>query len=154
MTERGFSPESSENNIERKEKTSFVQNDWVDIGIVDVEIDKINLTDSWVHSTSDFHKVSYEEMRQGLEDLQKVVHPAVDQGATGDDFGQIDQANSRDYSHGYQRIYDAFYGEGSIRLTRVGDKYEVTNGYHRLFVAKEMGMKTIPARVIQKRFEF
>lgn len=145
--------DSEDNHIESAESSQFAQNDWVDIGIVDVDLAKIDLSDSPVHGPDDFHKVSYEEMKDGFEKLQNDVLPAVEQGANGDDFWQMDQERSSEYREGFQRVYDAFYGDSSIRLTKVDDHYEVVNGYHRLYVAKEMGLSSVPARVIQNRFQ-
>jgi hypothetical protein len=36
-----------------------------------------------------------------------------------------------------------------IRLTKIGDKCTVENGYHRLTVAKELGLHSIPASVVE-----
>ena len=121
---------------------------WVDTGIQMVDLDLIDLSDSPVADTGDFHKVSAQEMQEGLRKLQDVVAPAVAQGADGDYFSRLDAAQGLDYAHGYRRIYDAFYGQDCIRLDKVGDRYQVVNGYHRLFLARQMGMKTLPARVI------
>ncbi|HIC87994.1 MAG TPA: hypothetical protein EYP04_01110 [Anaerolineae bacterium] len=35
-----------------------------------------------------------------------------------------------------------------MRLNKMGDRYQVVNGYHRLFIARQLGIKTVPARVI------
>ena len=75
------------------------------------------------------------------------MRPAVRQGADGDDFARLDAERGLAYEHGYRRVYDAFYGNDAIRLERVGDTYQVVNGYHRLFVARELGLATVPARV-------
>ncbi len=121
---------------------------WVDTGIQTVSLDQIDLSDSPVTGTGDFQKVSAQEVTEGFRKLQDVVAPAVAQGADGDYFSQLDAAQGLDYAHGYRRIYDAFYGQGAIRLDKVGDRYQVVNGYHRLFIARQLGIKTIPARVI------
>lgn len=121
---------------------------WVNTGIQIVDLDLIDLSDSPVADTGDFHKVSAQEMQEGLRKLQDVVMPAVAQGADGDYFSQLDAAQGLDYAHGYRRIYDAFYGQDCIHLDKVGDRYQVVNGYHRLFLARQLGIKTLPARVI------
>ena len=49
---------------------------------------------------------------------------------------------------GYHNIYRVFYGDEAIALEKMGNGYRVLNGYHRLTVAKELGLTTIPARVV------
>ena len=75
------------------------------------------------------------------------MRPAVEQGAGSDYFAHLDAERGIDYSRGFQRVYDAFYGNDAIRLDRVGDTYQVVNGYHRLYVAKQIGISIVPARV-------
>lgn len=124
---------------------------WVDTGIQMVSIDQINLSDSPVANTGDFHKVSAQEMVEGFRKLQDRVAPAVAHGADADYFSQLDATQGLDYAHGYRRIYDAFYGQGAIRLDKIGDRYQVINGYHRLFLARQLGIKTLPAQVIARQ---
>jgi len=124
---------------------------WVDTGIQMVSLDQVDLSDSPVADVGDFHKVTAQEMQEGLRKLQDVVAPAVAQGADGDYFSRLDVAQGLDYAHGYRRIYDAFYGQDCIRLDKVGDRYLVVNGYHRLFVARQLGIQSLPARVMAPR---
>lgn len=126
------------------------EEEWVDRGIQDVPVNQVDLSDSSVENPDDFSKVSHSEMVEGFIKLQRVVRPSVEQGADGDYFSRMDQEQGLDYQHGYQRVYDAFYGDSAIRLGKVDDNYDVTNGYHRLAVARELGFKTVPARVIEK----
>jgi len=123
---------------------------WEERGILDVSIERVDLSDSHVKGKSDFYKVSYEEMKEGIRKLESVVRPAVQSGANGDYFSQMDAKQGLDHEHGYRRIYDAFYGDTAIRLEKVGNTYNVVNGYHRLLIATEMGLKNMPARVIAK----
>jgi hypothetical protein len=146
------SPDNYESKVENHFDGSDPNGDWVDRGVIDVDVRKINLSDSSVHGPEDFKKVSHEDMVNGFNKLENEVRPAVRSGADKDYFFQSDQANQLEYKDGHQRIYESFYGQDSIRLNRVGDNYEVVNGYHRLYVAKELNIQTIPARVVEKRF--
>jgi len=121
---------------------------WIDTGIQAVDLELVDLSGSPVADTGDFHKVSAQEMGEGFRKLQDVVAPAVAQGGDGDHFSRLDAAQGLDYAHGSRRIYDAFYGQDCIRLDKIGDRYQVVNGYHRLFIARQLGIKTLPARVI------
>lgn len=145
------SSEGHEQALESGKPESPQTGDWVDSGIQNVSLDAIDVQDSYVETPDDFKKVSHEEMTRGMEVLESEVRPAVEQGFDADHFREVDQARGVDYAHGTQRVYEAFYGDEPIRLNRIGDRYEVVNGYHRLYVAREMGLDTVPARVIEKR---
>lgn len=132
---------------------------WLERGIHNVPLHQIDLRDSSVADRADFRKVSHEEMQEGIRKLEEVVRPGVQNGGDGEHFSQMDAQLGLDYAQGYRRIYDAFYGDSSpIRLNQIGDRYEVVNGYHRLFVAQQLGVESIPAQVAspatpQERFQ-
>lgn len=127
--------------------TTPTSSNWVEQGIIDVPISQIDTSDSSVQGAQDFRKVSHEQMVDGLQKLEEVVRPAVQNGADGDYFSELDAEEGLDVADGYRRIYDAFYGGEPIRLERIGERYQVTNGQHRLFVAQELGLESIPASV-------
>jgi flagellar biosynthesis regulator FlaF len=108
---------------------------------------------SHVKSKEDFDKVSYdyEDMVEGFRKLNSVVLPGVQEGASGDDFSQMDAQQGLDNEHGYRRIYDVFYGQDAIHVNKLGENcYDIDNGYHRIFVARDMGLETIPAKVAER----
>jgi hypothetical protein len=127
------------------------QGEWVDTGIHDVPLSKIDQSDSPVKGIDDFKKVPYPEMVRGFHTLETEVRPALENGANTDDFRAMDKKGGLEYSKGVQRVYESFYGQDSIRLEKVGDSYKVINGYHRLYVANELKISTVPARVIEKQ---
>jgi len=127
--------------------------EWIEIGIRDIPIDKIDLSESHVQSKSDFTKVSYDEMKRGMEILDDEVRPAINnQGVGREYFEQLDQANPIDGNISRTKVYDVFYGEkiSAIRVAKVGDHFEVENGFHRIHVAQELHMNSIPALVKAK----
>lgn len=138
--------------VEGTQEQHHPEADWVDTGIRDVPVGHIDTSDmDHVNGPEDFQKVSYEEMVDGFHKLDTVVRPAVEEGADGDYFYNMDRQQGLDYANGYQRVYDAFYGGTAIRLNKDGERYNVVNGYHRLYVADRLGVKSIPARVIERR---
>jgi hypothetical protein len=122
---------------------------WIERGIQSVPIGSIDLSDSSVRGAGDFKKYSHDVLLDGVRRLRDEVQPAVERGADGDYFSDLDSRNGTDYEHGLRRVYDSFYGMERIRLTKIGDKCTVENGYHRLTVAKELGLHSIPASVVE-----
>jgi hypothetical protein len=116
-------------------------------GTREVPLDQIDLSDSTVHGPGDFTKVPYDEVVAGLRTLESEIRPAVARGADGDYFARLDAQRGLDYAHGTRRIYDAFYGDTAIHLERRGAGYGVINGFHRLYVARALGITSLPARV-------
>lgn len=119
--------------------------------IESVSLDRIDLSDSPVSGAADFRKVSAQQMQNGWQKLRDVVAPAVAQGADGDYFARLDDAQGLSGADSYKNIYDVFYGANCIALDQVGNTYHVINGYHRLFIAKQLGITTIPARIVGRR---
>jgi len=107
----------------------------------------IDLSDSPVHSDADYHKVARAQMVDGLTKLEQVQR-WIEQGATDQWLWEIDQERGLSGAEGYHNIYRVFYGDEAIALEKVGNGYRVLNGYHRLTVAIELGLTTIPARVV------
>jgi hypothetical protein len=117
--------------------------------IQEIPLAQVDFSDSYVQSPDDYKKATRETIAEGLRKLQDVVRPAVLNGATGDDFVRMDQELGLENASGYKQVYDAFYGGNDpIAVERIGDKYSVLSGFHRLQVARELGMETIPACVV------
>ncbi len=107
----------------------------------------IDLSDSTVHSDADFRKIPHAQMVDGMTKLEQVQR-WIEQGATDQWLWEIDQERGLSGAEGYHNIYRVFYGDEAIALEKMGNGYRVLNGYHRLTVAKELGLTTIPARVV------
>ena len=120
---------------------------WTKKGIKDVSIDQIDVSQSNIKGPDDFTKVTYEEVKEGFKKLTDVVQPAVGSGADEAYFSQLDDDKGLKPQQGYLAVYNAFYGTTAIKLDRVGEKFVPVNGSHRLFVARELGLKTVPAYV-------
>ncbi len=124
---------------------------WQELGIVDVSIDQIDLSNSYVHGPDDFKKVTIDIMSSGLQKLESIVRSGVEKGYDGDYFSDLDTQQGLDYQNGYRCVYDAFYGDEPIRLEKMNGRYQVVNGYHRLFVAQQLGLATLPASVVAQQ---
>lgn len=128
-------------------KTTISTGAWQEQGIVDVPLAEIDLSDSYVQGPDDFKKVAVDTMISGLQKLESTVRSAVEKGADADYFSALDAQQGLAYQDGYRCIYDAFYGDEPIRLEKINGRYQVINGYHRLFVAQQLGLTAIPASV-------
>ena len=105
-------------------------------------------------SKDDFHKYSYDEMLAGALRFDREVRPAIETGSERDYFQAKDREAGSEYEHGLERLYDVFYGSEPIRLTKLKNgRLEITNGRHRLFVAKQAGIRTIPASLAEEAGE-
>lgn len=102
-------------------------------------------------SDDDYPTVSKAEMQRGFETLRRDVLPAIQPGlASRDYFLKLDQEAGREYEHGTQRVYEAFFGDEPITLDRKlnGVEYGITSGGHRIKVAREQGWPAVPAKLI------
>jgi hypothetical protein len=99
-----------------------------------------------------YKKVPYATMQTGLRRLAAEVLPRLDADPDGldrDSFARLDEAGGQGYEHGLQRIYEAFFCQDFIYLERRRgqEKFDITNGRHRIRVALDLGWEAIPARV-------
>jgi hypothetical protein len=123
---------------------------WVDRGIRDVPVSALPDPD-WVQSEADFQKVSALEMKEGMQRLQTIQQmEARGLPSNSESWRAVDQKLGQDYRHGYQGVYEAFYGDTAIRLEKDGDRYNIINGGHRIWLAKQEGISSLPARVIER----
>ncbi len=114
------------------------------------EIDDAEL--AGVRSREDFKKVPYEAMHTGLRRLAAEILPRLDADPDGldrDSFRSLDEAAHESHEHGLQRVYEAFFCNDHIYLERRRgqEKFDITNGRHRIRVALDLGWEAIPARV-------
>lgn len=130
--------------------TTFAANRWVDSGIRDMNPSE--LPDPTEIETEGFSKVPEDMVRLGLQRLQE-MRPLIENGigANSDYWAEYDRAHGLDYEHGYQRVYEAFYGGDAIRVNWDGTTYDVINGRHRVWLARRMGIDWLPVRVIERR---
>ncbi|HVK25255.1 MAG TPA: hypothetical protein VM677_28185 [Actinokineospora sp.] len=114
-----------------------------------VDVSAIDASDSGVRGPEDFTKVSAEEMRAGLLLLERVILPAVSRGEGIEDMRARDTAaRAAGGSADHVRVYEAFFGDSAIKLARAADGgLTVINGYHRIWLARRIGVERLPAEV-------
>ena len=123
---------------------------WLQRGIQNIPLASLPVPEG-ISGAADFSKVSESEMRAGLLRLQE-MRPVIEDGRgnNSDYWYTQDQQHGLDYANGYQRIYEAFYGSDAIFINKDGDKYNIVNGRHRIWLAKQMGIFDLPMRVVEK----
>ncbi|MEM2832771.1 MAG: ParB N-terminal domain-containing protein [Candidatus Caldarchaeum sp.] len=101
------------------------------------------------------HGYTRDQMEQWIEQLKAIQHLIYEKGYTEADFVRM-RASSDPWERALGETYHKFYhadlsGERTnldfIVVEWVGDHYEVINGRHRIWIAQQMGLKYIPARV-------
>lgn len=115
-----------------------------------VDLANIDDSDSRVGGPGDFREsFSHSDAVWATEELQGKMIPAVQAGRDRDYFVGRDRAEGRSADRSYARLYDTWFGDDrAIKLSRNNSgKFEVTNGYHRIFVARQLGIPAVPARV-------
>jgi hypothetical protein len=121
-------------------------------GIRDVPVSQINNPE--VNSPADFRPGSYEGLRRDLERLQR-LKPYIEAGQgeqtaeTWDRQQKLGHYTEQGYTRGYLDAYKTYYQTDPIALSPTGDgRYNIINGRHRVYLAQEMGLKTVSARIV------
>ena len=119
---------------------------WVRITEIDTKGELAN-----VQSYQAFEKVPYDEMQRGFHALRHEVLPAMNGTANPagvDAFASRDAAAGVAYEHGLQRVYEAFFGDDPIYLSRGRDAelFSVTSGRHRIKTAMDAGWTAVPVK--------
>ncbi len=111
-----------------------------------VSLDEVIDPMEHVKTPMDFQKMSLSDMQVALNLLDAKVLRAVQSGAERGDMVSLDAAagwSQRAVNHA--RTYDLFFGSDRIVLSRGASGYTVTNGAHRIWLARRMGITHLPA---------
>jgi hypothetical protein len=115
-----------------------------------VELGLIDDSDSPVSGPDSFREsFSYGDALWATEEMEDRMLPAVRAGHGRDYFTERDRAEGRRGDRSYARLYDTWFGDDhAIKLSRNADGlFGVANGYHRLYVARQLDLPAVPARV-------
>lgn len=116
--------------------------------IVMVPLSLIDDSDSNVHSAGDFGKgFTPADLEWAHEAFISVIMPGIARGSTLVDFRERDQREGRTGTRSYADTYSGFFGDTKIMLDANGPNFTVANGYHRIWVARSIGLDAIPAKV-------
>lgn len=114
-----------------------------------VPLSLIDDDDSQVRGPADFGKgYTPADLEWAHEAFVRIIMPGVVSGQTYDDFQARDAREGRIGTRSYADTYSGFFDESeAIRLSAAGQRFSVDNGYHRIWVARQMGIDMIPAKV-------
>jgi len=116
--------------------------------IVMVPLALIDSADIPVHGPADFQKgYSPADIEWAHEAFISVIMPGGAKGLTLDDFRARDQREGRTGTRSYADTYSGFFGNDAIKLDPKGQMFDAGNGHHRLWVARQMGLDSVPAKV-------
>lgn len=145
--------DSSTKEEQASAKYSTSDNRWIEHGIQDVEVHKLPDTEiAEITGEKDFGKVPKDVMEAGIKrysEMKQIIDSG--EGNHWEYWAKIDKEKGLEYPNGYQSTYEAFYGKDAIRIERDGDKQRILNGRHRVWLAKQMGIKTLPASIIERK---
>ncbi|MBM3239285.1 hypothetical protein FJZ31_23580 [Candidatus Poribacteria bacterium] len=122
---------------------------WVERGVVEIDVANLPMPED-ISKDLDFQKVPMDEMKAGLKMLQEML-PIIESGvgASKEYWAKRDNELGLDYPNGYLRIYEAFYGHDAIRVEKSGNNYDIVNGRHRIWLAKQMGIGKLPVSLVE-----
>jgi hypothetical protein len=119
-------------------------------GYAMVPLSAIDVSDSPVTGPESFDAgYAPADLQWACEALSEVVMPAMAAGLGRDYFRERDATEGRSGVRSFSRTYGGFFGDDyAIKLERRPDgRYEVSNGYHRIWVASRLGRHAVPARI-------
>ncbi len=128
---------------------SKIRNGSLPTGFLWVEINQINPTDL----NEGFNQTKFKTIidEQWFLKLETVVLPAINQDPSRgkEYFKALDSSLNLSYPEGFQKIYERFFGDEHISLSRIPNSnlYSITNGIHRIMIAQQRGWTLIPARI-------
>ena len=138
----------------RKDSSIFYNNSILPDDFRWISLDEIKMEE--INDQLEFKKISYEEMKSGLQKLKSQIIPALSKNNNRgkEFFREQDRESGLSYSDGQLKIYEAFFGGDHIRLdkNKEKEKYSITNGRHRIKVARDLGWEAIPAQAVEVNY--
>lgn len=120
-------------------------------GLTWVSLDEIDTSDRPASELSFDKGYSPDDLSWATEAFRDVVAPGVNRGLTIEDFRAMDTAQGLSGTRSYAKTYEGFLGGGQIKLDRApGGRLAPVSGYHRIWLARRLGLTHLPARLPRK----
>jgi hypothetical protein len=116
----------------------------------DVELSNVDYSDNPIAGSFEKGGAKLADYRWAVETWETVVRPGVNRGMSRDDFAQRDRERGASPFRRTADVHDLFLGDSDrILLSRRSDgRFDVVNGRHRVHVARQLGIKSLPARIV------
>jgi hypothetical protein len=119
----------------------------LDVGLADLDENPV-LDDARAQGTFGKGGLSRADYRWAVQTWNDVVGPGVAAGKSRESFVERDTQSSAVPLRRTADVYDMFLGSERIRVDRRPDgSLNIINGRHRLQIAQELGIKTLPGQV-------
>lgn len=126
------------------------------MGLTDVNVRSADLAENPILddniSQGTFGKggLSRADYRWAVQTWNDTVGPGIASGQTREDFAARDARSNAPPLRRIADVYDIFLGASRIRVDQQPDgSLNVVNGRHRLVIARELGIKSLPGQVSQ-----
>lgn len=117
-------------------------------GLSNLDVSAADLADTPIQGEFGRGGASRADYRWAVQMWNDTVGPGVAEGMTRDDFEARDQRNGAPPLRKTAEVFDMFLGTGRIRVDlRPDGSLNVVNGRHRLLVANDLGIKSLPGQV-------
>lgn len=131
-------------------------------GFAWINISEIDPNGGFVDDPAEFRKASHAQLLRGVEILRDEIIPAIEANGryTREDAERCDREGGTDYTEAgwihpesrlavWQAFLDPRREADVVAVERGPDgKYRVSSGRHRLGVARQLGLRTIPGRIL------
>jgi len=119
----------------------------LDVRAADLDENPV-LDDNGVHGTFGKGGLSRSDYRWAVQTWDDTVGPGVAAGKSRQDFVDRDARSNAQPPRRTADVYDMFLGSERIRVDRRPDgSLNIVNGRHRLLIARELGIKSLPGQV-------
>ena len=123
-------------------------------GLTDLDVNSADLDENPVldddrtHGTFGKGGLSRSDYRWAVQTWDDTVGPGIAAGKARQDFADRDARSNAQPLRRTVDVYDMFLGSDRIRVDKRPDgSLDVVNGRHRLLIARELGIKTLPGQV-------
>lgn len=120
------------------------------LGMEDVGLGSVDFSDNPITGSLGHGGASVVDYRWAVETWEGVVRAGVGRGLKRDDFAARDEARGAAPMRRTADVYDLFLGDTDriVLSKRADGTYDVVNGRHRVEAARQLGINSLPARVV------